>query len=59
MRTDVLVIGAGPTGLMLANQLARRGVRFDRAFVQSGVCGPSTSVAKPLLTLYAWQRAEY
>src|SRR6058998_3665002 len=26
MDTDVLVIGAGPTGLMLANQLARRGV---------------------------------
>lgn len=24
---DVLVVGAGPTGLMLANQLARRGVR--------------------------------
>ena len=24
--TDVLIIGAGPTGLMLANQLARRGV---------------------------------
>lgn len=27
MDTDVLVIGAGPTGLMLACQLARRGVR--------------------------------
>jgi len=27
MDTDVLVIGAGPTGLMLANQLVRRGVR--------------------------------
>src|SRR5262244_1538242 len=26
--TDVLVVGAGPTGLMLANQLGRRGVRF-------------------------------
>src|SRR3989441_12343504 len=24
---DVLVVGAGPTGLMLANQLGRRGVR--------------------------------
>ena len=27
MDTDVLITGAGPTGLMLANQLARRGVR--------------------------------
>ena len=27
MNTEVLVVGAGPTGLMLANQLARRGVR--------------------------------
>jgi 2-polyprenyl-6-methoxyphenol hydroxylase-like FAD-dependent oxidoreductase len=25
--TDILVVGAGPTGLMLANQLGRRGVR--------------------------------
>jgi 2-polyprenyl-6-methoxyphenol hydroxylase-like FAD-dependent oxidoreductase len=29
MDTDVLVVGAGPTGLMLANQLARRGVRVQ------------------------------
>jgi 2-polyprenyl-6-methoxyphenol hydroxylase-like FAD-dependent oxidoreductase len=27
LETAVLVVGAGPTGLMLANQLARRGVR--------------------------------
>jgi 2-polyprenyl-6-methoxyphenol hydroxylase-like FAD-dependent oxidoreductase len=27
LETDVLVVGAGPTGLMLANQLVRRGVR--------------------------------
>jgi 2-polyprenyl-6-methoxyphenol hydroxylase-like FAD-dependent oxidoreductase len=27
LTTDVLIIGAGPTGLMLANQLGRRGIR--------------------------------
>lgn len=27
MDTEVLIVGAGPTGLMLANQLARRGIR--------------------------------
>jgi 2-polyprenyl-6-methoxyphenol hydroxylase-like FAD-dependent oxidoreductase len=36
MDTDVLVVGAGPTGLMLANQLVRRGVRVVIADRQSG-----------------------
>ena len=28
MNTDILIIGAGPTGLMLANQLNRFGIDF-------------------------------
>ena len=35
MDTNVLIVGAGPTGLMLANQLARRGEKaliIDRHF---------------------------
>ena len=27
MDTDILIVGAGPAGLMMANQLARRGIR--------------------------------
>ena len=27
-KTDVLIVGAGPTGLMVANQLVRHGVDF-------------------------------
>jgi 2-polyprenyl-6-methoxyphenol hydroxylase-like FAD-dependent oxidoreductase len=38
MDTDVLVVGAGPTGLMLANQLGRRGVR---ALILDRHAGPS------------------
>ena len=38
MDTDVLVVGAGPTGLMLANQLGRRGVR---ALLVDRQAGPS------------------
>ncbi len=38
METDVLIVGAGPTGLMLANQLGRRGVR---ALIIDRHAGPS------------------
>src|SRR2546427_7700931 len=38
MDPDVLIVGAGPTGLMLANQLGRRGVR---ALIVDRHSGPS------------------
>src|SRR5712691_8166635 len=38
VNTDVLIVGAGPTGLMLANQLGRRGVR---ALIVDRHAGPS------------------
>ena len=38
MDADVLIVGAGPTGLMLANQLARHGVR---ALIIDRHAGPS------------------
>ena len=38
MDIEVLIVGAGPTGLMLANQLARRGVR---ALIIDRHAGPS------------------
>jgi 2-polyprenyl-6-methoxyphenol hydroxylase-like FAD-dependent oxidoreductase len=56
MDAEVLVVGAGPTGLMLANQLARRGVRpliIDR---HSGPAQQSRAMAVQARTLeiYAW-----
>src|SRR5215470_395946 len=38
MNTEVLIVGAGPTGLMLANQLVRRGIR---ALIIDRHTGPS------------------
>lgn len=51
METEVLIVGAGPTGLLLANQLVRRGVRpliIDR---NSGPAQQSRAMAVQARTL--------
>jgi 2-polyprenyl-6-methoxyphenol hydroxylase-like FAD-dependent oxidoreductase len=45
MDTDVLIVGAGPTGLMLANQLGRRGIRAMIIDRHSGPAQQSRAMA--------------
>jgi len=51
MDTDVLIVGAGPTGLMLANQLGRRGVRVMIIDRHSGPAQQSRAMAVHARTL--------
>ncbi len=51
MDTDVLIVGAGPTGLMLANQLASRGVRAMIIDRHSGPAQQSRAMAVQARTL--------
>jgi 2-polyprenyl-6-methoxyphenol hydroxylase-like FAD-dependent oxidoreductase len=51
MDVDVLIVGAGPTGLMLANQLARRGVRPMIVDRHSGPAQQSRAMAVQARTL--------
>ena len=51
MDTDVLIVGAGPTGLMLANQLGRRGVRTLIIDRHSGPAQQSRAMAVQARTL--------
>ena len=51
LEADVLVVGAGPTGLMLANQLARRGVRLMIIDRHSGPAQQTRAMAVQARTL--------
>ena len=51
MDIDVLIVGAGPTGLMLANQLVRRGVRSTIIDRHSGPAQQSRAMAVQARTL--------
>src|SRR5690349_2755092 len=56
MDTDVLIVGAGPTGLMLANQLARRGVRVVIIDRSSGPAQQTRAMAVHARTLEIYQK---
>lgn len=51
METEVLIVGAGPTGLLLANQLVRRGVRPLIIDQHSGPAQQSRAMAVQARTL--------
>lgn len=51
MDTEVLIVGAGPTGLMLANQLSRRGVRVTIVDRHSGPAQQTRAVGVQARTL--------
>jgi len=53
---DVLIVGAGPTGLMLANQLARRGVRAMIVDRHSGPAHQSRAMAVQARTLEIYSK---
>jgi len=56
MMTDVLVVGAGPTGLMLANQLGRRGARTMIIDRHSGPALQSRAMAVHARTLEIYSK---
>jgi 2-polyprenyl-6-methoxyphenol hydroxylase-like FAD-dependent oxidoreductase len=56
MLTDVLIVGAGPTGLMLANQLGRRGVRATIIDRHSAPAQQTRAMAVHARTLEIYQK---
>jgi 2-polyprenyl-6-methoxyphenol hydroxylase-like FAD-dependent oxidoreductase len=56
MTTDVLVVGAGPTGLMLANQLGRRGILATIIDRHSGPAQQTRAMAVHARTLEIYQK---
>jgi 2-polyprenyl-6-methoxyphenol hydroxylase-like FAD-dependent oxidoreductase len=56
MFTDVLIVGAGPTGLMLANQLGRRGVRATIIDRHDGPARQSRAMAVHARTLEIYDK---
>lgn len=55
-RTPVLIVGAGPTGLMMAAQLARYGVSFRIVNPKSGPTRESRALVVQARTMEAYQQ---
>src|ERR1044072_1881037 len=56
MDVDVLIVGAGPTGLMLANQLGRRSIRAVIIDRHSGPAQQSRAMAVQARTLEIYSK---
>jgi 2-polyprenyl-6-methoxyphenol hydroxylase-like FAD-dependent oxidoreductase len=56
MHTDVLIVGAGPTGLMLANQLGRRGIPTTIIDRHSGPAQQTRAMAVHARTLEIYRK---
>jgi 2-polyprenyl-6-methoxyphenol hydroxylase-like FAD-dependent oxidoreductase len=56
MDTDVLIVGGGPTGLMIANQLGRRGVRAMIVDRHSGPAQQTRAMAVHARTLEIYSK---
>src|SRR5687768_16010450 len=54
--TDVLIVGAGPTGLTLANLLAQYGVRFLLAEKNAAPSEQSRAAIVHIRTLELWDK---
>ncbi|MFY9311174.1 MAG: FAD-dependent monooxygenase [Bacteroidia bacterium] len=56
MKTDVIIVGAGPTGLMAANQLARFGIDFIVIDLKSAPTAESRAIAVTARSLEIYQQ---
>src|SRR6476620_7397857 len=56
MFPDVFIVGAGPTGLMLANQLGRRGIRATIIDRHSGPAQQTRAMAVHARTLEIYRK---
>jgi 2-polyprenyl-6-methoxyphenol hydroxylase-like FAD-dependent oxidoreductase len=54
--TDVLIVGAGPVGLFLANECARRGLRWRLVEARSTQSVNSAAPYSALVSIIGWAK---